>query len=90
MGEICNEITCCEESEALKFVKKRTEEFYTIGLDIKGKKNLQEALQFFVKGDLLDGDNKYYSEELDSKVKAIKRSYFKSLPNSLVFTLKRF
>lgn len=61
MGEICNEITCCEEDEALKFVKKHSEQFYTITLDIKGKKNLQEALQYFVKGDLLDGDNKYYS-----------------------------
>ena len=32
----------------------------------------------------------YFSEELNKKVKATKRSYIRRLPNSLVFTLKRF
>lgn len=87
-GEICNELT--GEDELRKFVKKGIEQFYTISLDIKGKRSLQEALQGFVKADVLDGDNMYFSEELNKKVKATKRSYIRLLPNSLVFTLKRF
>jgi ubiquitin C-terminal hydrolase len=88
MGEICNELT--GEDELRKFVKKGIEQFYTISLDIKGKKSLVEALQYYIKADVLDGDNMYYSEELNKKVRATKRSYIRKLPNTLVFTLKRF
>lgn len=37
------------------------EKFYTISLDIKGKRSLTEALQYYIKADVLDGDNMYYS-----------------------------
>jgi hypothetical protein len=59
MGEVCNEISA--EDNDRKFVKKGIETFFTITLDIKGKRSLMEALQLFIKADILDGDNMYHS-----------------------------
>ena len=39
---------------------------------------------------MLEGDNKYLCEQYDRKIKVMKRSCIKSLPNTLVITLKRF
>lgn len=30
-----------------------------ISLDVAGKQNLNKSLEFFIKGDILDGDNMY-------------------------------
>lgn len=38
------------------------EHFNSISVDIKGKKNLQEALAYLIKPQNLDGENKYYCE----------------------------
>ena len=37
----------------------RDEAFTMVSLDVKNKSNLQQSLDLFVEGDLLDGDNKY-------------------------------
>lgn len=43
--------------------ERTTEEpFLTVSLEIKNKKTLEEALDLFVKGDILEGENKYYCE----------------------------
>jgi hypothetical protein len=37
--------------------------YTTIGLDIKDKKKIEEALDSLIKPDILEGDNKYKIEE---------------------------
>lgn len=43
-----------------------------------------------MKGDALEGENMYFCEKYDKKIRAQKRSCIKTLPNTLVLTLKRF
>jgi ubiquitin C-terminal hydrolase len=40
------------------------------------KKNLQEGLDAFVKGDMLEEGNQYFCEKCDKKVDALKRTCF--------------
>ncbi|KAL6068267.1 USP domain-containing protein, variant 2 [Balamuthia mandrillaris] len=68
----------------------RDEPFYTISLDIKGKKDILEALQLYVRGDMLEGDNAYFCELCGKHVDTLKRSCIKTLPNTLILHLKRF
>jgi ubiquitin C-terminal hydrolase len=62
----------------------------TIALDIKNKKTIEEALDLYIKGDLLEGDNKYQCELYNRKIKAMKRCCIKRLSNTVVVQLKRF
>lgn len=66
------------------------EPFLTVTVEIKGKRNLEEALDLYIKGDILDGEDKYFCEEINRKIDAQKRCFFKNLPNTLIITLKRF
>ena len=59
-------------------------------LEIIQKKSLQQALDDFIKGEILEGDNAYFCDKCDKKVKALKRVCVKELPNVLILTLKRF
>jgi ubiquitin C-terminal hydrolase len=59
-------------------------------LDIKNKKNIIEALDLYVKPDVLEGDNKYLCEKYDKKINAQRRSYLKRLSNTMIINLKRF
>ena len=56
-GGISNEILSLEKD--YKYYSQITEPFYRITLDIKGNKTLEEALDAYVKGEILDGENKY-------------------------------
>ncbi len=76
--------------EEYPFERETEEPFLTVTIEIKNKKNLEEALDLFVKGDILDGENRYYCEQYDRKLTAEKRCYFKSLPDTMIITLKRF
>lgn len=51
----------------------RQEKFIRISLEILNKKSLYEALDLYIKEDMLEGDNKYYCEKYDSKIDAKKR-----------------
>jgi len=51
-------------------VGEREEPFFALSLDIKNKKKLTEALDLFIKPDLLDGDNKYFCEKHNRKIDA--------------------
>lgn len=53
-------------------------------------RNLEEALDYFIKPQLLSGENMYESEELGKKTKAYKQSTIQSFPKILILTLKRF
>ena len=66
------------------------EPFFRITLDIKGHKSLEEALDAYVKGEILDGDNKYYVEEHKRKISIRKSSSLKILGNVVIIHLKRF
>lgn len=68
----------------------REEAFTSISVDVRSQHSLQESLNQFVKGDLLDGENSYYCETCDTKVAAIKRLCIAKLPPYLCIQLKRF
>ena len=72
------------------YVGEKEEPFFALTLDIKNKKNLQEALDLYVKPDLLEGDNKYFCEKYEKHVDAQRRTYLKSLSSTFVINLKRF
>ena len=50
-----------------------------MSLDIKNKKTLQEALDMFVKPDVLEGENKYYCEKYETHIDASRRNYIKDI-----------
>jgi ubiquitin carboxyl-terminal hydrolase 9/24 len=68
----------------------RKEPFWSLQLNVKSSHTLQEALQQFVKGEVLEKDNAYFCEKCNEKRDATKRMCIKSLPESLVIHLKRF
>lgn len=68
----------------------REEPYLTISLEVKNKANIKEALDLFVKGDMLEGDNAYHCERCDKKIDTLKRCCIKRLPNFLILGLKRF
>lgn len=39
-----------------------------MSLDVRGKQTLEESLDFYVQGELMEGDNQYFCEELGKKV----------------------
>ncbi len=67
----------------------REEGFNALNLTVKAS-NLQESLDQFVKGELLDGDNAYFCEKCGAKRNTIKRLCVRKLPQTLVIQLKRF
>ena len=87
-GKLAHEIVSLEEG--IDFSRQTEEPFLTVTIEIKNKNNLEQALDLFVKGDILDDDNKYFCEKFNQKIKAAKRCYFKELPPVFVVTLKRF
>lgn len=67
----------------------REQTFMALNLTVKSN-DLQESLDQFVKGELLEGENAYYCETCDEKRNTIKRMCIQSLPQTLVIQLKRF
>ena len=64
--------------------------YNSISLDIKNKKTLQEAFESYVKGEILEGENKFYIDKFDKKVPILRRTTLKSLPLITIVHLKRF
>ena len=60
-GVLVNETKSIEKE--YPYVSMREEPFFALSLDIKNKKNLQEALDMYVRPDILEGDNKYHCDE---------------------------
>ena len=67
----------------------REQTFMALNLTVKSS-NLQESLDQFVKGELLEGDNAYFCEKCQEKRNTIKRMCIRKLPQTLVIQLKRF
>ncbi|BDA41234.1 probable ubiquitin carboxyl-terminal hydrolase FAF-X [Coccomyxa sp. Obi] len=85
-GTFAQQIIC----KSVNYRSEKEEDFYQISLDVRGKKNLEESLDFYCQGELMEGDNQYYCEEVGKKVDAVKRNCIKVLPHTLVIHLKRF
>ena len=68
----------------------REESFLSLSLPVKSKRQLEESLKEFVKGDWLEGDNAYFCEKCKEKRDTLKRTCIKTLPPVLVVHLKRF
>ncbi|KAG9286507.1 hypothetical protein G9A89_014673 [Geosiphon pyriformis] len=78
------------KSRECEHVSEREDPIFAIQCEVKNKKNVEESLQLYVEGEILDGDNKYFCDKCDMKVDAIKRVCIKNLPNNLILHLKRF
>lgn len=78
------------EAKDCGHVSRREEEMLTIPVEVKGKANLHQSLEAFVKADILDGDNKYQCSQCNQMVDARKYACLGRLPDNLVFSLKRF
>ena len=87
-GKISNEINSLENDFPYY---NSTDEFYTrIQLEIKGHKTLEEALNSYIKEEILDGDNKYFIEKYNKKISISKRASIKTLTDNIIIYLKRF
>ncbi|KAK5989046.1 Ubiquitin carboxyl-terminal hydrolase 34-like protein [Cladobotryum mycophilum] len=78
------------KSKECDHISERLEPFSAIQCDIKGKNTLQESLQAYVDGEIMEGDNKYKCSTCDRHVDAVKRACLKDIPDHLIFHLKRF
>jgi ubiquitin C-terminal hydrolase len=59
-------------------------------LDVEDKKNIIESMKLYMKDEKLEGDNKYYDGEEKVHVECVKKTSIFTLPNILIFHLKRF
>ncbi|KAJ5777163.1 hypothetical protein N7520_000409 [Penicillium odoratum] len=78
------------KSKECSHISERLEPFSAIQCDIKGKANLEESLQAYVEGEIMQGDNKYSCTACGRHVDAVKRACLKDVPDNLIFHLKRF
>jgi ubiquitin carboxyl-terminal hydrolase 34 len=85
-GQLVQQVT----SRECDHVSERLEPFSAIQCDIKGKSSLEESLQAYVGGEIMEGDNKYKCSTCDRHVDAVKRACLKDIPDNLIFHLKRF
>eukprot|EP01105_Mastigella_eilhardi_P024464 TRINITY_DN6382_c0_g1_i1.p2 TRINITY_DN6382_c0_g1~~TRINITY_DN6382_c0_g1_i1.p2 ORF type:complete len:2586 (-),score=681.76 TRINITY_DN6382_c0_g1_i1:7878-14936(-) len=85
-GTVCNQLICKECPHG----SEREESFFSLSVEMKNKKNIMEALDLFVEGEMLSGDNKYSCEICQRGVDTLKRSCIQTLPNMLLIHLKRF
>ena len=82
-GVLSNQII----SRDCEHVSENREEFYTVGVEMKNKKDILSSFELFIEGEMIEG---YHCELCDKKVNALKRCCLKSLPKILLIQLKRF
>jgi ubiquitin carboxyl-terminal hydrolase 47 len=68
----------------------REDEYQDVQLVIRGIGSIEEAIESFIKPEVMSGSEQWFCEELNKKVDAIKGLKFKSLPYLLTLHLKRF
>lgn len=85
-GLFANQLICkdCPHSSV------REEPFLALNLQVKNKRSLQQCLESFVEGEMLQGNNAYHCEKCDKKVTTLKRVCIRRLPRYLICVLKRF
>ena len=87
-GKISNEIISLEKE--YPYYSCRDEPFFKLTLDIKGHKSLEEALDFYIKEEILEGENKYFVDKYNKKISISKRCSIKKMSNTVIIHLKRF
>ena len=65
-------------------------QFYSIQLQVQGKKDIYESLDSLIEGEKMFGENRIFCPECNRKLPAIKSQNFKTLPRIFMFVLKRF
>ena len=65
-------------------------QFYSIQLQVQGKKDIYDSLNSLIEGEKMHGDNCINCPQCNKKIPAIKSQNFKVLPRILMFVLKRF
>ena len=85
-GNLCSQLVCKE----CNYISERDEAFFTVSLDIKNKTSINEALDFYVQGEMLTGGDAYFCSKCNKKVDALMRRCLKNLPSTLILHLKRF
>lgn len=61
-----------------------------LSLDVRGKQTLEESLDLYVQGELMEGDNQYFCEEAGQKVGcALQLSLAVTLPALLILCTLR-
>ena len=68
----------------------KVDNFLTVTLLVKEMGNLLTSLKNYIKWDNLEGHNKYFCNSCSEKKSARKKISFETLPNNLIFVLKRF
>ncbi|CAN0510327.1 unnamed protein product, partial [Laminaria digitata] len=59
-GRLCNQLIGQDRGEAVcPHVSEREEDFFVLGLDVKGKRSITESLQLYVEGEVLPRDSKH-------------------------------
>ncbi|XP_070580003.1 ubiquitin carboxyl-terminal hydrolase 7-like [Ptychodera flava] len=84
-GKMISYIKC----KHVDYVSQRTEPFYDIQLNVKGKKNIHESFKDYVAPETMDGDNKYDAGDFGLQ-EAEKGVVFSSFPPVLHLQLMRF
>ena len=84
-----SEIICLETGKQMSI---KPEPFFMIDLPIPKIKSpsIIDCFDLYVEGEILDGDNAWYNEEIKSKIDVKKKISFWSFPNILVIDFKRF
>lgn len=85
-GEIVQQI----KSKECEHISERIESFSAIQCEIKDRSSLEESLQTYVEGEVMQGDNKYSCTSCGRHVDAVKRACLKDVPDHVIFHLKRF
>ena len=65
-------------------------QFYSIQLQVQGKKDIYESLDSLIEGEKMYGENRIFCPECNRKLPATKSQNFKTLPRIFMFVLKRF
>ena len=87
-GTFAQQIIC--RDPRTDYRSEREEDFYQISVDVKGKGTLEQSLESYVRGELMEGENAYFCESIGQKVTALRRCCIKQLPQMLMIHLKRF
>ena len=87
-GKISNEIVSLEKE--YPYYSCTDEPFVKITLDIKSHRTLEETLDFFIKEEILEGENKYFVDKYNKKISISKRCSIKKMSNTVIIHLKRF
>jgi ubiquitin C-terminal hydrolase len=85
-GKLVSQVISMESA----YRSEREEPFYMITVEVKNKSTLEEALELFVAGERLSGDNRIMDDAENRKVEAVRRCSIRSLPQTLIIHLKRF